>query len=848
MPPSLIDCIQDLIRYDPRARLTTQQCMEHPYFLEDAPRMQPVASRPPPPPQQQQQKPTQVPISQLNRWPGPLQAVPTSDRMAVDPSPAQRAVPPSHSNQSQTNKQPFGSNAPADFRQLPPLRALQGQNGQPLHRVPFFPQGGDPNLTSSAPIGNNSHSRTTTEDPGSPMREDGASDVQWAPRPGMPTRDSGVSQYPAFPDSASLYAGSHASYAPSQASTQYDERLPNSSSYRDGASDAQTSNATTVRDNSQARRSEQARHTVYDDELSRQHQLQQQQQQQQQLHAPNAAKAGSSSELSELNDSTGSTETINSKEKRRSRAWGLNISSVFSGSGPSSPGLQQQRGDDGQSRQADSMEEKRRDPQQQPAPVNAAPLDPKKAKKEAEKQAREQRAAQDKAKRAAQEKAARDRARAVMHKRNQLLASTHGKDQVEWLAVGTGVEELNQPSEKSRGKQPLNGMSSSQTFNPNSSSGVSPEYSVGRPSQSNHSIASSGFGSGNGSQSSASAAWTARGPGQGRLTQSQSKRQIDDDPYSPTYGLESPELGRLRMESSGEGRRISIQSYATGESDPGPAPNMPRHPAALQRATSSSSLSSAPSMVDSAGRFAPSLSESRNSQDNRSISSLDHQLITNMENMTAAGTPGGSGRTPGNVSPGHGHYFGSRPSVSRQSRGASRASSSHNRQGSSSPLHHASGVPRFHPYSHGSNQPGSSHSHQSFTLPPLHGLNDGGASRSSSRRNRGLSQGSVGSDRDGSHYPLASPAMHYATMQGEAGGVNPMFQVSEQDQEMASSPQELHHDSLMLQRQASAGGTVLPPFSHIAAVANSEEDGGQHRQRQPHSASPTSNVFYSNHA
>ncbi|KAF9056152.1 kinase-like domain-containing protein [Panaeolus papilionaceus] len=38
VPRSLIDCIRDLLRYDPNKRLTTRQCLEHPYLLETTPR------------------------------------------------------------------------------------------------------------------------------------------------------------------------------------------------------------------------------------------------------------------------------------------------------------------------------------------------------------------------------------------------------------------------------------------------------------------------------------------------------------------------------------------------------------------------------------------------------------------------------------------------------------------------------------------------------------------------------------------------------------------------------------------------------------------------------------------
>ncbi|KAG8951983.1 hypothetical protein FRC04_005316 [Tulasnella sp. 424] len=68
VPPSLIDCIADLIRYDPERRLTAQQCKDHPYWKEtentqrgtiatqpQAPHDRQSSSR-----QQQQQQPRQA--------------------------------------------------------------------------------------------------------------------------------------------------------------------------------------------------------------------------------------------------------------------------------------------------------------------------------------------------------------------------------------------------------------------------------------------------------------------------------------------------------------------------------------------------------------------------------------------------------------------------------------------------------------------------------------------------------------------------------------------------------------------------------------------------------------------
>lgn len=41
VPTKLVECIADLLKYDPAARLTSRQCLEHPYLLETTPRINP---------------------------------------------------------------------------------------------------------------------------------------------------------------------------------------------------------------------------------------------------------------------------------------------------------------------------------------------------------------------------------------------------------------------------------------------------------------------------------------------------------------------------------------------------------------------------------------------------------------------------------------------------------------------------------------------------------------------------------------------------------------------------------------------------------------------------------------
>ena len=94
IPRSLIQCIRDLLRYDPSRRLTSQQCLEHPYLLETLPRNNitlpvgltpsntlPTARQPPPPPpppasiappshhQNTHRTPFPVPVSASNSHP-----------------------------------------------------------------------------------------------------------------------------------------------------------------------------------------------------------------------------------------------------------------------------------------------------------------------------------------------------------------------------------------------------------------------------------------------------------------------------------------------------------------------------------------------------------------------------------------------------------------------------------------------------------------------------------------------------------------------------------------------------------------------------------------------------------
>lgn len=119
VPQSLVDCISDLLRYNPRYRLTSAECVDHPYFHETLPHLR---QTPPIP---------RIPFSQGQPPPGALRLTP----VPLDAPP--RQVPPSHSHQSV----PRPAFADGDMRTLPPPnRTPDHQSSSRL----FFPSHGGP--------------------------------------------------------------------------------------------------------------------------------------------------------------------------------------------------------------------------------------------------------------------------------------------------------------------------------------------------------------------------------------------------------------------------------------------------------------------------------------------------------------------------------------------------------------------------------------------------------------------------------------------------------------------------------------------------------------------------------
>ncbi|KZW02204.1 Pkinase-domain-containing protein [Exidia glandulosa HHB12029] len=100
VPRALVDCIEDLLRYDPAKRLTTYDLLQHPYMLEmqRLPPMIPITPQPPPP---------------------PAAAKARAQASTSLPSLSPRAVPPSHSHSPAQPKEPFPHPDPSSTHRQP---------------------------------------------------------------------------------------------------------------------------------------------------------------------------------------------------------------------------------------------------------------------------------------------------------------------------------------------------------------------------------------------------------------------------------------------------------------------------------------------------------------------------------------------------------------------------------------------------------------------------------------------------------------------------------------------------------------------------------------------------------
>lgn len=877
VPPSLVDCIQDLLCYDPQQRLTTADCLNHTYFTKIAPRLQPPQARavvaPTSPEQASDMLRQQARQQHQSLNAATMQVVNGAKQQQQQQQ--QRSIPPSHSNTNQSTKMPFGVGA------------------QPVGQHSRVPQAvsGD---------------QDTQMEGNSPPYGYPRGDVTFTTMPRRSDRDSTVSQYPAYPDSASSATSHWATHPAADSATdrfgQFQTTQPHPAYGKRSEDIISEEEQNMVRpiEQSQSGGATRYANTTAQTMLERQTEA-----------ASNPSLA--SHVLSANSDAEArhggvnvSNETIGTKEKRRPKGWGLNISSVLGpGRNEQSQRSEYEQGQQQLVGRTDSSDATRSGrghittPAQQIAAEHStagaskgsvSAADAKKAKKEAEKAAREA----EKAKRAAQERAARERARAVMQKRNQILASSNTRDQVEWLTLAENdmtralqqqqaqqyaqAQQQAQP-QQSHPQQMMQEQQHDLLQSPYAGQGQPVNFTQPQPQYYSH-ISEKAWGkqprlSSSTSDHSANSAFS------GRIGQ----------PYSPlpnnNTALRSVEAGV--EQHYGDPVRQSMMSFQTRESDPGPERGGGRG-ATYARPVSNTSLNSAPGLIDAASSAAArrSVFPERASMDNVSVaSSLDNQLITNMENMTAAESSAHYRYKQGSMSPGPVHLVGNRPSVSRQSHGS--RTSSAQRQGSASPMHYTN-APRFHPYSSGGAHGGggssvSSHPpHPNYPLPSLAAslAHSGGAagsdvfdsrqadgvssfshtrprslSRHLSHGHRGLSQGSAVS-QDGAisraapgHLPPHQHGQGHGygygpglpTSSGGLSGngsvgtsINPMFQVPPDGggaahQQQQQQHQYQHHQSAQSrtsppqpQRQQPDGHqpmTVLPPFSALAAATES---------------------------
>src|SRR5258708_14195234 len=88
VPLSLIECIFDLLKYDPEKRFTSYECINHQYLRETAQR------QPPPPPFIPLPPPYQSQRSRLYVYPLPLRTNGTASLSGSSSSPSLPSLPP----------------------------------------------------------------------------------------------------------------------------------------------------------------------------------------------------------------------------------------------------------------------------------------------------------------------------------------------------------------------------------------------------------------------------------------------------------------------------------------------------------------------------------------------------------------------------------------------------------------------------------------------------------------------------------------------------------------------------------------------------------------------------------
>lgn len=364
VPVKLIECISDLLKYDPDVRLTSRQCLEHPYLIETTPRNHP-------------------PVPLLH----PTQTAPTSQstnaRTAIRSAAAlhsisPRHLPPSHTHTSVNNKPEFQPSAPVAVSHIP--------DASSSHRTSFY----DPSLARPRVLSDTS---SRTSEYGSdaihsirlPNGTDGSHSI-----PDGHSSTYGSSVY-------SFGGGDRIANSPYAYSGQPECDAMDISPQFEVAPDHYMAPSTTEIQTSPMAR-EYPQRPVEPEHIQRHPQAQSQD-----GHQPNGTKQGKSSFV------------------KKPSKWGLSsifghgdkqvlppVQEVQVASGNSTPSL------NGQSSSTDSRSLSEMSPLEAPPPQPI--MDPKLRKKEAERMAREA----EKQRRQLAQKMQRDQARAVMEKQKRL--------------------------------------------------------------------------------------------------------------------------------------------------------------------------------------------------------------------------------------------------------------------------------------------------------------------------------------------------------------------------------------------------------------------------------------------
>ncbi|TFK57072.1 kinase-like protein [Heliocybe sulcata] len=150
VPVKLVDCIADLLKYDPDVRLTSQQCVSHPYLVETTPKNNPpIPSLIYAPTQPTNTKPA---IGNANLNGVLVNGHPQPVRQGSLPSVAPRNVPPSHSHSPAHAKPAFDASLQHLRPQQPPHVSIPDVASS--HRSSFYPSASS---SSSTPSQGNSH-------------------------------------------------------------------------------------------------------------------------------------------------------------------------------------------------------------------------------------------------------------------------------------------------------------------------------------------------------------------------------------------------------------------------------------------------------------------------------------------------------------------------------------------------------------------------------------------------------------------------------------------------------------------------------------------------------------------